>query len=168
MEGSNAKASSAAADKYHGVTPEEVKKTRSKNPLKWFQRGGSKCASSSSASTPKQGAGVAENDIKSRQPAAPIQRSSAPLVVNYFPSGMPLSRRWINIFRPQFASETLTFLNWNCQNYCLNWELQHPPGGGANAILARALVHRILPFPLIGNRQSPDSADSCKSLRDEP
>ncbi|CAK9261714.1 unnamed protein product [Sphagnum jensenii] len=93
MEGSNAKASSAAADKYHGVTPEEVKKTRSKNPLKWFQRGGSKCASSSSASTPKQGAGVAENETKSRQPAAPIQRSSAPLVVNYFPSGMPLSRR---------------------------------------------------------------------------
>jgi hypothetical protein len=165
MEGFNAKASSAAADKYHGVTPEEVKKTRSKNPLKWFQRGGSKCASSSSANTPKQGAGIAENETKSRQPAAPIQRSSAPLVVNYFPSGVPLSRRWINIFRPQFASETLTFLNWNCQNY---HRIATPTRGRRKCNYGEGFGTQDFAFPLIGNRQSPDSADSCKSLRDEP
>jgi hypothetical protein len=91
MEGSNAKAISTA--KNHGVTPEQVRKTRSKNPLKWFR---SECSASSSSSVPpKAGAEVSKNETKEKtsQPAAPIQRSSAPLVVNYFPSGMPLSRR---------------------------------------------------------------------------
>jgi hypothetical protein len=165
MEGSNAKASSAAADKYHGVTPEEVKKTRSKNPLKWFQRGGSKCASSSSASTPKQGAGVAENETKSRQPAAPIQRR----VLRLSSITSPLACLYLE-GESTFSVHNLHPKPWHFWTGIAKTiiELRHPPGGGANAILARALVHRILPFPLIGNRQSPDSADSCKSLRDEP
>ncbi|CAK9203806.1 unnamed protein product [Sphagnum troendelagicum] len=93
MEGFTAKAISTADD--HGVTPEQVRKTRSKNPLKWF-RSECKCSASSSSSVPpKAGAEVSKNETKEKksQPAAPIQRSSAPLVVNYFSSGMPLSRR---------------------------------------------------------------------------
>jgi hypothetical protein len=93
MEGSNAKAISTADN--HGVTPEQVRKTWSKNPLKWF-RSECKCSASSSSSIPpKAGAEVSKNEPKEKksQPVAPIQRSSAPLVVNYFPSGMPLSRR---------------------------------------------------------------------------
>ncbi len=90
MEGSIAKMNSAADD--HAVTPEELRKTRSKNPLKWF-RSECKCASSSSA-PPKAGAEVSRNETKGNrsQQAVPIQRSSAPLVVNYFTSGIPLSR----------------------------------------------------------------------------
>jgi len=94
MEGSIAKMNSAADD--HAVTPDELRKTRSKNPLKWF-RSECKCSSSrSSSAPPKAGAESSKNETKEKrsQPAAPIQRSSAPLVVNYFPSGMPLSRRW--------------------------------------------------------------------------
>jgi len=92
MEGSTAKMSSAAD--YHGVTPEEVRKTRSKNPLRWF-RSECKCSASSSSAPPKAGAEVSKSKTKEKrsQAATPIQRSSAPLVVNYFPSGMPLSRR---------------------------------------------------------------------------
>jgi hypothetical protein len=93
MEGSNTKAISTADD--HGVTPEQVRKTGSKNPLKWF-RSECKCSASSSSSVPpKAGAEVSKNETREKksQPAAPIQRPSAPLVVNYFPSGMPLSRR---------------------------------------------------------------------------
>ncbi|CAK9203774.1 unnamed protein product [Sphagnum troendelagicum] len=91
MEGSNGKASSAGDD--HGVTPEELRKSRSKNPLKWF-RSECKCASSSSA-PPKAGAEVSKNETEGNrsQQTVPIQRSSAPLVVNYFTSGIPLSRR---------------------------------------------------------------------------
>jgi hypothetical protein len=93
MEGSIAKMNSAADD--HAVTPEELRKTRSKNPLKWF-RSECKCSSSrSSSAPPKADAESSKNETKAKrsQPAAPIQRSSAPLVVNYFPAGMPLSRR---------------------------------------------------------------------------
>ncbi len=93
MEGSIAKMNSAADD--HAVTPDELRKTRWKNPLKWF-RSECKCSSSrSSSAPPKAGAESSKNETKEKrnQPAAPIQRSSAPLVVNYFPSGMPLSRR---------------------------------------------------------------------------
>jgi hypothetical protein len=93
MEGSSAKAISTADD--HGVTAQQVRKTRSKNPLKWFRRECKSSASSSSSVPPKAGVEVSKNETKEKtsQPAAPIQRSSAPLVVNYFPSGMPLSRR---------------------------------------------------------------------------
>jgi hypothetical protein len=121
MEGSSAKAISTADD--HGVAPEQVRKTRSKNPLKWFRRECKCSASSSSSVPPKAGVEVSKNETKEKksqpaassrssvppkagvevsknetkekksQPAAPIQRSSAPLVVNYFPSEMPLSRR---------------------------------------------------------------------------
>jgi hypothetical protein len=93
MEGSSARAISTADD--DAVTPEQVRKTRSKNPLKWFRRECKCSASSSSSVPPKAGVEVSKNETKEKtsQPAAPIQRSSAPLVVNYFPSGMPLSRR---------------------------------------------------------------------------
>jgi hypothetical protein len=92
MEDSTSKMSSAAD--YYGVTPEEVRKTRSKNPFKWFRSEGN-CSASSSSAPPKAGAEVANSKTKEKrsQAATPIQRSSAPLVVNYFPSGMPLSRR---------------------------------------------------------------------------
>jgi hypothetical protein len=92
MEGSTGKMNSTAD--YHGVIPEEVRKTRSKNPLKWF-RSECKCSASSSSAPPKAGAEVSKSETKEKrsQAATPIQRSSAPLVVNYFPSGMPLSRR---------------------------------------------------------------------------
>ncbi len=78
-------ASSAAHDTE--VTPEELKKTRS---CKWFRRG-SKYASVSPA--PASGVSRIQGKEKERRPStAPIPLSTVPLVVNYFPSAVMLSR----------------------------------------------------------------------------
>ncbi|CAK9864291.1 unnamed protein product [Sphagnum jensenii] len=78
-------ASSATHDT--GVTPEELKKTHS---CKWVRRG-SKSTSVSPA--PASGVSQIQGKEKERRPsAAPIPLSTVPLVVNYFPSAVMLSR----------------------------------------------------------------------------
>jgi len=102
-------ASSAAHDT--GVTPEELKKTRS---CKWFRRG-SKYASVSPA--PASGVSRIQGKEKERRPStAPIPLSTVPLVVNYFPSAVMLSRGWSFIFFVQRAVYSLsTILKGDCK-----------------------------------------------------
>jgi hypothetical protein len=75
-----------------GVTPEELKKSTRSN--KWFKLG---CKSTVVSPTP--GTAVSGNEAKedmstTRHSTAPkIRRSRAPLVVNYFPTGVTLSLR---------------------------------------------------------------------------
>jgi hypothetical protein len=102
-------ASSAAHDTE--VTPEELKKTRS---CKWFRRG-SKYASVSPA--PASGVSRIQGKEKERRPStAPIPLSTVPLVVNYFPSAVMLSRSWSFIFFVQRAVYSLsTILKGDCK-----------------------------------------------------
>jgi hypothetical protein len=102
-------ASSATHDT--GVSPEELKKTRS---CKWFRRG-SKSTSVSPA--PASGGSRVQGKEKERTPsAAPVPLSTVPLVVNYFPSAVMLSPSWSFIFCVQWAVHSLsTILKRDCK-----------------------------------------------------
>ncbi len=94
-----------------GVTPEELKKTRS---CKWVRRG-SKSTSVSPA--PASGVSRIQGKEKERTPsAAPVPLSTVPLVVNYFPSAVMLSPSWSFIFCVQWAVHSLsTILKRDCK-----------------------------------------------------
>lgn len=95
-------ASSAAHDT--GVTPEELKKTRS---CKWFRRG-----SKSTSVSPAPASGVSRIQGKEKEhtpSAAPIPLSTVPLVVNFFPSAVMLSRSWSFIFLCAMSSLQLVY-----------------------------------------------------------
>lgn len=92
MEGSILAKARNCTGKDIGVTPEELKK--STRPNKWFKLG---CKSTAVSPTPCaafSGNEAKEDMSTTRHSTTPkIQRSRAPLVVNYFPTGVTLSLR---------------------------------------------------------------------------